>query len=51
MAKEKYIRIPTPKWTWWQTGIVIVIIIFAFRIKLNDEIIQLLKGFIKLWLG
>ena len=51
MGKRKYLKIPMPKWTWWQTTIAIFFVILAFRLKPNNEIIQLLKEFIKLWSG
>jgi len=51
MGKRKYLKIPILKWTWWQTTRAIVFVILAFRLKLNNEIIQLLKELIKLWSG
>jgi hypothetical protein len=49
MGKRKYLKIPILKWTWWQTTKAIVFVILAFRLKLNNETIQLLKELIKLW--
>jgi len=36
MIEIKNIKISTPKWKWWQVGIIIVLIILAFRINPND---------------
>ncbi len=51
MSKSKHLKIPIPKWTWWQTTKAIAIIILAIRIKISDELIQLLRELIKLWSG
>jgi hypothetical protein len=51
MSKQKHLKIPIPKWTWWQTTKTIVLIILASRIEIGDEIISFIKALLKLWSG
>tara|TARA_R110000751_G_scaffold184035_1_gene290529 strand:- start:2015 stop:2170 length:156 start_codon:yes stop_codon:yes gene_type:complete len=51
MSKQKHLKIPIPKWTWWQTTKAIALIILVSRIKINEEIISLIKEIIKWWSG
>lgn len=51
MSKRKYLKVPMPKWTWWQTIMAIVSIILAFRINMGDELIDLLKELVRLLSG
>ena len=35
MSKRKYIRIPLPKWEWWQTALTIGFIIVVIKLDPN----------------
>lgn len=46
MGKKKNIKIPLPDWKWWQTGIVLIMVILAFRIDATPAM-ELLKMWLK----
>ena len=46
MSKQKNIKIPLPNWKWWQTGIILIMIILAFRIDATPAF-ELLKMWLK----
>ncbi len=51
MSKQKHLKIPIPKWTWWQTTKAIAFIILVSRIKFSEELIEFIKELIKFWSG
>ncbi len=46
MLYVKELKIKLPKWKWWQIGIIIVLMILAFRINPNEGL-ELLKRILK----
>jgi hypothetical protein len=53
MSKQKYIKVPLPKLNWnsWQITRLVVLVILAFRIGQNDELVKFLKALLKIWSG
>lgn len=48
MSKKQFLKIPLPKWTWWQLTIMIVVIIFAMRVDASTATV-ILKSIISAW--
>tara|TARA_R110000850_G_scaffold277058_1_gene421791 strand:+ start:511 stop:654 length:144 start_codon:yes stop_codon:yes gene_type:complete len=46
MGKRKYIKIPAPKWRWWQVAIILIVTILAFKTDAN-QIIELFIMWLK----
>lgn len=46
--KKQFVKIPLPKWAWWQVAIITVVIIFAFRVE-SDGAAAVLKHVISMW--
>ena len=51
MGKQRYLKIPIPKWNWWQTTIAVFIFIIAYKSDADGKVINLLKEIIKLLSG
>ncbi len=49
MSKNRHIKIPLPKWKWWQTALAMAIAILASKIE-PMEALNILKELLKTWL-
>jgi hypothetical protein len=45
MGKRKHIKIPLPKWKWWQVAVILVVVILA--IQESENLIELLRIWLK----
>ena len=49
MSKNRHIKIPLPKWKWWQTALAMAIAILASKVE-PMEALNILKELLKTWL-
>lgn len=48
-SKQRHIKIPLPKWTWWQSALVIAITIIAYKSDPNNGL-KIVKELLMKWL-
>jgi len=46
MSKRKYIKIPAPKWKWWQVAVILIVVILAVKTD-AEHIIELFIMWLK----
>ncbi len=50
MSKTKHIKIPLPKWKWWQTALILGFIIAVIKLDPNTTL-RMLKDILLKWLS
>lgn len=47
-STAKYMKFPSPNWSWWQFGLIVIMIIIAFKSEIKIEslikLIQTIKN-------
>lgn len=50
MSKRKNIKIPLPKWNWWQTALIMCILIIALKSE-PSSVLKAVKEVVIVWLS